>query len=494
MNEALVLNCIVGALAYWAWMHDRQLPLLCFVWTYPFIGGNWIGSVDVYYTPREAFGFAMVFFGMLDATRNAVVSQQRLLFALFAVVAIMSSVTGLLAISINEVFLSSWRQPAPERVVRSLFYLLMFWATPAAMYSAIRTQLQVIRLFQAIHWSCMVYCTLALFQFALETFVGIDPFPIRRFDAVSAETLTQSLIGADGSGRLTGVCGEPRYLSSFCIVWLIVHWVGGMFGLLPTRRVYIGIILCASVAFLSGSRTGILTLAIVLTLIIVAATIQGRYRFALQCALVAALLSVLVGSVVALEIGSFGKRLGSEALSEELSVELGPIRIPIEWADYAAAGVIREKWVSWLIGFGPGLWQYYVDPWSFQLHWIYFGDSRGVGLDSMRPNVSLLFLFSNVGLLGIILVLVMFSQAIGGLARVCSSKASVKPAVLGMGALIFFAGGAEWLCQAVWWALVVGLSVGQLSIRRIPDTRRSGYDGRRPLFSSDKAAVEGSLP
>jgi hypothetical protein len=173
-------------------------------------------------------------------------------------------------------------------------------------------------------------------------------------------------------------------------------------GFSASRRIFLdGVFLVTLV--LTGSRTGLMMLAGAGLVATVTAIFSGNRRQALRLVAAGLVLGACFGALIVFQIGSFGSRVGNSDpnLSEEdTTLNVGGIPVPIEFQDAATLMVMAQHPWQFLTGAGPGLWQYYMNPWEYAFVTKYLSGKWETGLDSVKSNLQLIARLSNVGLVG----------------------------------------------------------------------------------------------
>jgi hypothetical protein len=398
----LGLEAVVLALAIGIGRRRPLAPLIAFAWVAPYLGGNFIGGFYSAFAPARALGLGIAVLVVTDRGTMAGGAQvlRKRVYTLLAICAA-AGLIGVALVYARAEFIDQWRQAPPVRVLRATGAEVMRWLlliAPAALAARTRSSRKLIR--HAII-AGLCYCALALLQFGMEQTISYDPFPIARENVAGPEPFSQSAIGAGLEGRINGVCGEPRYLAAYCALWfLLTATLGERAGLSRlTRLLAAGVFLTTAV--LSGSRTGLLILVAAGLAGGAAALFSGRLRLAVPILTIASLLGGTAGILILMQVGSFGARNNSTNLNDAVSAVVGGVRLPIEWQDVGGVTVmLRNPW-HLVTGMGPGLWQYYENPWDHELVRTYFTRGLWIGLDSVKPNLQLVTRLCDSGLAGL---------------------------------------------------------------------------------------------
>jgi hypothetical protein len=121
-----------------------------------------------------------------------------------------------------------------------------------------------------------------------------------------------------------------------------------------------------------------------------AALLSLRVRLLARVLAVSAVLSGSALFMVTSHIGSFGQRNDVEALNDEMVVQVAGIKLPIEWQDVAAFSVLARYPVTFVTGFGSGLWQYYEDPSAYWQARTFLWSPSAMGFNSLKSNFQLI--------------------------------------------------------------------------------------------------------
>ena len=214
----------------------------------------------------------------------------------------------------------------------------------------------------------------------------------------------QNMVGGNAVGRITSICGEPRYFSGFLTIWLVFTVACGSLAGLRSWQIRALSLFFLATNILTGSRTGLVQLALILASLLILCLVQRERKlirrtseivlFALAGLLVIAFLQGLV----------LNQRTGIGEDSENDHVEIAGLSLPIEFQDSQPVLLLVEKPLSLVAGFGAGLWQYQTNPNTSQLFRRDFFDQGVRSLDSQRQNINALALLIDFGLLGAWLV------------------------------------------------------------------------------------------
>ena len=376
-----------------------RLLLYAYIWVAPFLGGNLIAGFYVPYPPGRSIAFALVASTMLRGRFwNRLGKYGTSLVSVLLCIVALTAVGGLFAWSNREeLLLSVWNQPPLTKALRALLAEAVFWLAPACAIGVLTTPESSRFALRQVAHSAVFYVSLGLLQFLIANFFGYDLFPVVRVAAFGQVVGVQNV----GLTRITSICGEPRYFGVFCALWFaLVLVAGGHLGFPRSRRAAVaGMFLLGAV--LTGSRSALVLIAVVLVASLLGAGATGASHLALRR------LPLLSGAIVlfafALTSDRFvlSSRLVVSDRAEGDYIELAGVRIPMEYQDKAAVSALQAKPFAHLIGFGPGLWQYYANPFeNSSLRATYF--SNGVAsLDSMRQNSAILSRYVSFGLVGL---------------------------------------------------------------------------------------------
>jgi len=335
----------------------------------------------------------------------------------------------------------------------------------------------------------LFYCALGLIQFGMEQTIHYDPFPIARdtIESSYAGQASQSVMGAGLDTRINSLCGEPRYFSAYCCLWfLLTAALGKRVGLTTTARLLIATVFLLSSVF-TGSRTSLLILLTSGVVGGVVALLARQMRLMLPILATAVLLTLIFGTLIAMRIGSFGNRINTSERKDDSDTLLtvGGIRLPIEWQDVGGLSVMgREPW-QLVFGMGPGLWQYYENPWDHQFVRTYFSDVAQRGIDSVKPNIQLVTRLCDVGVVGLYamaaVLIVLYRHGRAGTPRSLRGEYLVSFAVLA--AMLQVPGMADQLAFLMMGAAVqVYSELGAVS-RKATDRMAARIWLKRPEYS-----------
>jgi hypothetical protein len=402
----MLLDIGVGMALVMLGSFNLAVPIYVFLWTVPNIAGNAIGPLTTVYSPWRPAAVALIVVTFAASYGRRWPKPVGTAFSVLAGVALLSAVAGYF-VATNAPYIEMWRQTPIEKVLRASGTEILFWLVPISIYQHVRANTgQATRLVRAVCHAGALYSGLGLLQFAVGYFAGFDLFPITRLDLTTNEILLQS-VGTGAMARISSLCGEPRYLGAYTVLWILVTaFFGGSAGLSRWKcRLYC--LMFFVTAILTGSRTSVYLIALALSILAVVAVVQGRTREVNRIVLAMALGAAIVGSLIMNEVGSFGYRVIGKANIEEGTVLQN---LPIEWQDRVALRVLWSRPWAILLGFGPGLWQYFADPWEDELITFNFREVRAFRLDSLRPNLSILSRTLAYGITGFVAVWVLYRR------------------------------------------------------------------------------------
>src|ERR1035437_9045543 len=247
------------------------------------------------------------------------------------------------------------------------------------------------------------YSALGLLQSIVAWTTGVDLFPMLVDTADESSAFVRSAVSGDFSDRISSICGEPRYLAAYACLWfLITVTLGKRIGL-PPRVIRLCTCVFLVTIVLTGARTALGILIVVGSAI--AATTVCTVR---MTSLVRVLASALaLGGIAALLITSQTGSLGTRStanLDENNSIGILGARLPVEGQDQAALMVLAQKPVRFLSGVGPGLWQYYENPWDQWQVRAYLPSAAVRGADSLKSNFQPINRLCNYGVIGLCVV------------------------------------------------------------------------------------------
>ncbi len=399
------LGCLgLGAVSRW-WL------LRLFIYTFPFTAGNLLWTVNVPVNIGRCAAFAIIFHAAVGNTKLssiASVAWSRILPVLGMILVI--TIGGYCWIEADPLNVSLWSQTPLERAGRSLLREFLFWLLPLAFLVTLKTASECKTLIRDFVVAGLFYCGLGLLQFAVYSGTGLDLFPMIRGSLSDGGMVLQSVAGSAAEGRITSICGEPRYLSTLCAVWLVATMICGSLIGLPALGVALAAAVFLITNLLSGSRTGIAQFCMIvfaITLVGLWNTRAGFTRRSIQM-----LICFGIGFGVALLVGdlTITKRLDSRQDAVTEKIEVMGFAVPLEYNDTASLKLLMRQPGAIVTGFGAGLWQYQVNPSESAIIRQNFFAAGTTALDSLRQNVTVLAYFINYGLIGIIMSAGIYSR------------------------------------------------------------------------------------
>ena len=393
---------------YWAIKIGRRrprVPLIVFVWVAPYIGGNLIGGIDLSFAPVNAVGFGIAYLALTDRIIDRVdtYNLRRRIYS-YLKICVLATVVGIGAVYLSSEYIDQWRQTPMERVIRGLGSEVLRWLLLFAPIVLARKERLLQKLLKHTIYAGLFYCALGLIQFGVNRVFNYDLFPMVREAVEGVGLVSQSTMSFGLDSRITSICGEPRYFSAYCSLWfLIILILGKRMGFTARNKYFISGIFLLSL-ILSGSRSGLLILALVGLVAGIIAYYTGRLRIILPLLMTGLFVGLVFSVLITERLGSFGNRndLSNSNYdgSGEMSLAVSGFRIPIEWQDAAGLTVLSKNPWQLVIGSGPGLWQYYISPWDYKFVRIYFSDFEERGLDSIKSNIQVISRLCDVGLIG----------------------------------------------------------------------------------------------
>ena len=464
------------------------VPLIVFVWVAPYLGGNFIGAFYLPFSPARAIGFGIA---VLAVTSRRVlppdVEALRRRVYVFLGICVAAGIVGVCLVYFRANYIDQYLQTPLLRVMRTTGAEAERWLLLIAPITlAVREGLSRKLVLHAIY-AGLFYCAMGLFQFGMEQAFNYDPFPIARESIGDSGPVSQSVIGSGLDTRINSLCGEPRYLSAYCCLWfLLTAALGKRVGLTVTGRFLIAITFLLCSVF-TGSRTSLLILLTSGVVGGLAAMFARRMRLILPIFGTALLLALTFGTLIAMRVGSFGNRNNTSEKKDDSDTLLavGSVRLPIEWQDVGGLSVMgREPW-QLVFGMGPGLWQYYENPWDHQFVRTYFSDAAQRGIDSVKPNIQLVTRLCDVGVVGLYamaaVLIVLYRHGRAGTPRSLRGEYLVSFAVLA--AMLQVPGMADQLAFLMMGAAVqVYSELGAVS-RKATDRMAARIWLKRPEYS-----------
>jgi len=381
------------------------VPLIAFVWAVPYLGGNYIGGFLLGFAPAHALAFAIAVLTLTNrrAFPNGVHILRNRLY-IYLGICVAAGLVGVCLVYARAGFIDQWLQQPPLRVLRSTGVELLRWLLLIAPVMLATREKLAGKLVRHAILAGLFYCGLGLAQFASEQTVHYDPFPIARVTIGESTYHSQSVMDTGLNTRINSICGEPRYLAAYSCLWFcLVAALGKRVGLTARVRILISIVFLVTLV-LTGSRTGLLILLLSGLVVTITALFTGRVRQAAPLLAIGLVLMSIFSALIINKVGSFGARNSQANLEDISSLQIGGIKVPIEWQEIGGISVMMQNPWQVPIGMGPGLWQYYVNPWDQLAVSRAFMDASSVGLDSQRSNIQILARFCDVGLIGCIAV------------------------------------------------------------------------------------------
>jgi hypothetical protein len=379
----------------------------------PFIAGNLIYSIRIPVNIGRAASIAIIALACLQLRRWSPFSNPILKRALTLL--IITGATTLIGVILAMQFsdtLEMWSQSPAERALRAGLRYGIFWLLPIAIGMFVRSSKESRILLRDFIRAGIFYTVLGILQLGVGQVFGVDLFPIIR-NSGEGSVLLQHMVGDNAVGRITSICGEPRYFSSFLTIWLVFTISCGPLAGLRSWQIRTLSLLFLVTNILTGSRTGLAQLALILALLLIVCLVQQERKlvrrtweivlFALAGFLVIALVQ---GLVLRGRIG-----IGEDSANDH--VEIMGFSLPIEFQDSQPAVLFIEKPFGLVTGFGAGLWQYETDPYASELFRRYFFDQGVQSLDSQRQNITALAFLVDFGLLGIWLAFRFYQFCLG---------------------------------------------------------------------------------
>lgn len=394
---ALIILVFVG------WNRPHRL-ILFFIYSYPYIAGNSVFGIEPpKFIPSQSIAFAILIVGLFRW--NFLFKTEKLARTTLFLLVYMVLVTAIGLLYVNQDYLSSWSQPPPVRAIRAQLKEVLFWLLPLFSLYMVLAANKSIEFGRAIIYAGIFYCGLGILQLMVNIATGIDLFPIIR-----GEGVLQSVVGSGLDGRITSICGEPRYLSALAAMWLVIIVLFGKQLLFSNySRVISGSLFVATI-ILSGSRTGFYSVIIIfMTIFLIQATGRATiisWRKSIVYSFFGLfLVSFLFANSSAITQRSFSKQKDAYFGKQ---IEIGPVSISIEPQDYLTLAAFIEEPQAIIIGLGAGLAQYYYNPLSDLGIVTNFGGYDAI--DSQRPNFSVIHLVTSFGLVGLLLQFYLYRQ------------------------------------------------------------------------------------
>jgi len=414
-----LVDLALGVLCLELGLLTRLSLLRLFVYTFPYVGGNLLYNTLVPVKIGRVAGFAIIalaFSGLVRSGGGMSVIKEKA--GRLLLVTTMITLAGLFWALWSSDSLPLWNQEPLERASRSTVRQITFWLIPIGFSILIRNAEECRTLMRDGLIAGGIYSALGLLQFGVGITTGTDIFPITR---VAGDYLTfQSMIGLDGHGRVTSICGEPRYFSSFLTMWLVFAVMCGPKAGLRSWQVSALSLLFLAVNALTASRSGLAQLLLILLSILVLSFVRRNRGMLREAVQISVFVLVTVTGVLCFGDLTVKGRIAfvDEAPGNRFTV--AGYSFPMEYQDGQVLRLMVTNPAFLVAGFGAGLWQYATNPYdNLGYRQTYF--SAGVlAIDSMRPNISGLGLLTDFGLFGVWLTVRVYKQCV----RVAGSAGS----------------------------------------------------------------------
>lgn len=428
---ALIVFIICG------WKRPSNLVLLL-IWTEPYLAGNalfgWVPSFE--FQPSISIGFAIIAIAFLKQR----LFKQKSSFAesIYLLLFYILLTTVAVGLFYKFEFLRVWNQPPLIRGVRSYLNELFFWITPLAALSLGWREKNINQYGRAFIHAGFFYCGLGILQFLVSLSFGIDIFSVIRRGVT---VVLQPLALGGLSGRITSICGEPRYLAAYAVFWFtLLLCTGKYFGFKPRIQVF-GCLFFLITALLSGSKTTIFSTGIVITFIVLFQTI-GLGKFIQKQQLILLFSSGLLAAIMKFALWnnsadldklSIVTRVG-KIVKEQPNLNLGFIHIPLEYQDLEALKVVWETPWMLITGSGVGLWQYGFNPFSIDTVKATYTNMGIHALNSVQSNIGLIHNLVNYGTIGILVIVLIYFNFF----RLCAQGTSQQDRKQLLGLMLIF--------------------------------------------------------
>ena len=418
--DASPVDLLILVLSVVFFYEAPQVVLYAFLATAPYIGGNYILGYELPINPSRPLGYALI---VLMVLRGRFVRLDRSLLRLLVLMMLLLVVrTAIGLATLPNEGLDMWTQQPPTRAVRSLLSEALFWFLPVAAICAVSNGRLVQKAIRVGVWSGVFYSALGLLQFVVSIFGGVDIFPITRLSATK-EIVGEAAAAPGIEGRITSICGEPRYFAAYVAIWLliVVFFAPGL-KLRGVKRMLCSCLFCACIVF-SGARTGLFVSVLAGTAALVAGAHYKRLKPSALIVLVAGLASFfMIYSYI--PNASLFQRVSFQEGYYNRGITVGPVFLPVEYQEFALLNTFVQRPWAHVVGFGAGLWQYFSDVGSDpQVREAFLLESRT--MTSMRSNTRLLDIYAATGLIGLALVYQVYRQVFKNL---CPSSATALKA------------------------------------------------------------------
>jgi hypothetical protein len=397
----------------YGWRKPHHL-ILVFIYTVPFLGNAFITWIPPQIFPGQIAAYALLVISILRFTKF----NQFHTFLRFNFLFIMNNyffvVTIFNVLLLNTPYIEFWTQSPYVRAARGLLGEIIFWCLPLLSLGLIirfdkganllSTMQKYLRSFI---YAGFFYSVLGILQFLFSFFLKIDLFPIVRGGIV-----LQSVALGGLAGRITSICGEPRYLSAYAVLWLMLLLVSGKRLKFNAIIQTFGCIFFVIIILLSGSRTGVIGLSFVL-LVAAVTQLRGWLKLLNLRQGTALFLVLLIGIFITSQEDSsiVARTQGSDSIYNE-RIRIGDINIPVEFQDYQSVNVLLSNPINTLTGMGSGLWQYHFDPFSNEGIASIYRPERITAIDSVKPNLGIVSRLSDYGIVGLLIIYFFYEKVI----------------------------------------------------------------------------------
>jgi hypothetical protein len=332
--------------------------------------------------------------------------------------------------------LALWTQSPATRAIRETSRYAVLWLLPIAFAMPLRNSTETRILIRDFMLAGIAYSALGVVQFAVGITTGVDLFPVIRTFNDSIQL--QDMVGLRGQGRITSICGEPRAFSCFLTIWFVFTVACGKAAGFTLWQIRSLSALFLGVNILTGSRTGLVQLVLILIALMALCFPQRNREFirrTFEIVLVASAGLLVIAFVQGLVIKERAG-LGEDNMNDQ--VQIAGLSLPIEFQDKQAFLLFVERPLNLLAGAGAGLWQYQSDPYENEGFRRNFFDQGVLAIDSIRQNITLLAVMSDFGLFGIFLLIQFYrlcfrlAEKPGGLAVQRQFKSVVSILLVGL--------------------------------------------------------------
>jgi hypothetical protein len=392
----------------YGWRQPSRL-IFIFIWIFPYMNNAIINWVPPQFSPGYMAGYALLFIGLSNLGKIRQFQRHLLLEFSLILISYFILTTIVNLIFIDNTYLQYWSQPPLIRGLRSTLNEVFFFYLPLLILALIlrfeknlNDELNLEKYIRAFVYAGIFYSALGILQFIISFATNIDLFPIVRNNG----TYLQSVAFGGLAGRITSICGEPRYLSALANLWFVILLCAGKKLQFNSSFQTFGCALFGAVVLLSGSRTGLFGLILILVFMAIM-QILGYANFLTSRQVSGLIVSGLAAFFITFQGGSaIQNRVDKEDSIFNETITIAGLKVPLEFQDSESLKMISQDPTQLLIGLGSGLWQYGMNPFTNKgIAALY---RSGTALDSTKSNISLIHRFTSYGTFGLFLIFIFY--------------------------------------------------------------------------------------